>query len=110
MREPESRVELHCMSPRGLRNWFYLPGIVLLATLSVSAFAQTEPVAQADKQDAQTSPEADPLKRKVDSKTQQRQAEKLKTELGKTYKRWLNEDVAYIITDEERDAFKRLSN
>lgn len=98
------------MSPRGLRKWFYLSAVVLLATLSVGAFAQTEPAAQADGQDTQTSSEPDLLKRKVDAKTQQKQAEKLKTELGKTYKRWLNEDVAYIITDEERDAFKRLSN
>src|SRR5207249_12112766 len=31
-------------------------------------------------------------------------------ELSKTYKKWLDEDVRWIITDEEREAFKKLSN
>src|SRR6185312_6265435 len=34
--------------------------------------------------------------------------EKLRKELMTPYRKWLNEDVAYIITDEERQAFKRL--
>src|SRR5215470_18898401 len=32
----------------------------------------------------------------------------VKPELKKAYKDWLEKDVAYIITDEERKAFKRL--
>src|SRR6266436_2307946 len=32
----------------------------------------------------------------------------LERELAGPWKKWLNEDVAYIITDEERQAFKRL--
>src|SRR6185437_10769778 len=40
---------------------------------------------------------------------QQRAKEKkLRQELETPYRKWLNEDVAYIITDEERSAFKRL--
>jgi len=35
-------------------------------------------------------------------------AAKLKKELETPYRKWLNEDVSYIITDEERSAFKRL--
>ena len=35
--------------------------------------------------------------------------EKLRKELEGPYRKWLNEDVAYIITDEERQAFKRLA-
>src|SRR5215472_18480771 len=34
----------------------------------------------------------------------------LKKELRSAWDRWLNEDVAYIITDEERTAFRRLTN
>ena len=34
----------------------------------------------------------------------------LKQELSCTYKKWLNEDVRYIITPEEMSAFKQLSN
>ena len=38
-----------------------------------------------------------------------RNEEKLRKELETPYRKWLNEDVAYIITDEERKAFKRFS-
>src|SRR4026209_1755323 len=34
----------------------------------------------------------------------------VKPELKKAYKDWLDEDVTYIITDEERKAFKKLAN
>src|SRR5437899_10392529 len=34
----------------------------------------------------------------------------VKPELNKAYKDWLEKDVAYIITDEERKAFKKLQN
>ncbi len=33
----------------------------------------------------------------------------VKTEITKVYKKWLDEDVAYIITDAERGAFKKLA-
>jgi GWxTD domain-containing protein len=41
-------------------------------------------------------------------KQKAKQEAKLKKELETPYRKWLNEDVAYIITDEERSAFKRL--
>jgi len=53
---------------------------------------------------------ADPLKRSISDKQKKENAKSLKVELGKTYKKWLDEDVAYIISDEERKAFKQLSN
>ncbi len=52
----------------------------------------------------------DPLKRQVGEKQKKQQKQALKVELSKTYKKWLNEDVVWIITDEERAAFKQLSN
>src|SRR5271169_744914 len=42
-------------------------------------------------------------------KQKKKQEEKLRKELETPYRKWLNEDVAYIITDEERKSFKRLS-
>jgi GWxTD domain-containing protein len=48
---------------------------------------------------------AKPLTEKQKKKKQQ----ELKKELETPYKKWLQEDVAYIITDEERTAFKRLN-
>jgi len=59
---------------------------------------------------AQPSDEIDPLKRKPSEKQKKQQKASLKIELSKTYKKWLNEDVVWIITDEERAAFKQLSN
>jgi|CZKH01.1.fsa_nt_gi GWxTD domain-containing protein len=59
---------------------------------------------------AQPTDEIDPLKRKPNEKQKKQQKASLKIELSKTYKKWLNEDVVWIITDEERAAFKQLSN
>lgn len=52
----------------------------------------------------------DPLKRPVSEKEKKERAKSLRQELSRIYKKWLSEDVAYIITDEERAAFKQLSN
>jgi len=59
---------------------------------------------------AQDSQQADPLKRPLSEKQKKENAKALKQELSKTYKKWLDEDVIYIISDEERKAFKQLSN
>src|SRR5579883_2115696 len=37
-----------------------------------------------------------------------RKQKELEKELAGPWKKWLNEDVVYIITDEEKQAFKRL--
>jgi GWxTD domain-containing protein len=52
----------------------------------------------------------DPLKRPANEKVRKNQKKALKIELSKPYKKWLDEDVVWIITDEERAAFKQLSN
>ena len=52
----------------------------------------------------------DPLKRPTNEKQKKKNERALKQELSKPYKKWLDEDVVYIITDEERAAFKQLSN
>jgi len=56
------------------------------------------------------SPEADPLKRPLNAKQKKANSKALKQELSSTYKKWLNEDVRWIITPEELSAFKQLSN
>ncbi len=43
-------------------------------------------------------------------KERKAKAKKQRDELATPYKKWLNEDVAYIISDEERSAFKKLNN
>src|SRR5271167_470463 len=54
--------------------------------------------------------QADPLKRPLTEKQKKANAKAMKQELSSTYKKWLNEDVRWIITPEELSAFKQLSN
>jgi GWxTD domain-containing protein len=73
--------------------------------------AQTGRQQSADKSaTAPAAKEEDPLKRPVTDKQQKKNAKALRAELSKTEKEWLEKDVAYIITDEERAAFRQLSN
>src|SRR5687767_8263419 len=44
----------------------------------------------------------------LSAKEIKKREEKLRKELMTPYRKWLNEDVTYIITDEERGVFKRL--
>lgn len=50
------------------------------------------------------------ISKPLSEKEQKKKEKALKKELESTYKTWLNQDVTYIITDEERQAFKRLAN
>jgi GWxTD domain-containing protein len=60
---------------------------------------------------AKPAPDAvDPLTREVNEKQKKKNERAFKQEVSKVYKKWLEEDVVYIITDEERAAFKQLSN
>src|SRR5215831_17166648 len=43
----------------------------------------------------------------LSEREKKRREEKLRKELETPYKKWLDEDVRWIITDEERTAFKR---
>lgn len=52
----------------------------------------------------------DPLKRQLSDKEKLAQQKALRQELKGTYKKWLDQDVRWIITDQERKAFLGLSN
>jgi len=52
----------------------------------------------------------DPRKRRLTDHEKFDQQKQLKNELKGTYAKWLNEDVVWIISDTERQAFKNLSN
>jgi GWxTD domain-containing protein len=69
--------------------------------------AGTAPAAAAP---APTAQEVDPLKRPVDAKKKRQQMKDYSKEIKGPYKKWLDEDVIWIITDEEKQAFKQLSN
>ena len=53
-------------------------------------------------------PQRETVAKPLTEKQKKRNEDKLRKELETPYRKWLNEDVAYIITPEERDAFKRL--
>jgi GWxTD domain-containing protein len=86
--------------------------LVLVFGLGSSALARDKKSDSSDSANqGQTSPDSsDPLKRPISEKQRKENAKSLKIELSKTYKKWLDEDVRWIITDEERSAFKQLSN
>ena len=71
---------------------------------SVKLLAQQAPATNTQSQ------EADPLKRQRSDQEQFKAQKALKGELHGAFKTWLDQDVAYIISDEERKAFKSLSN
>jgi GWxTD domain-containing protein len=62
--------------------------------------------AKSSDKSAQADGQQDPLKRERKKDDQNAAKEKL----GGVYKKWLDEDVRWIITDEELSAFKKLSN
>jgi GWxTD domain-containing protein len=76
------------------------------ANVTKSTGTMTTTAAQAQ----QPADAVDPLKRPPTKEQKKQQKKNLNVELSKTYKKWLNEDVVWIITDEERAAFKQLSN
>jgi GWxTD domain-containing protein len=95
------------MSSAGFRKRFLsrvLAGLLILSFPAVS-LAQDQ-----DKKDAEEQTKTDPLKRPLTEKQKKANARSLRQELSKTYKKWLDEDVRWIITDEERSAFTQLSN
>src|SRR5579885_1232205 len=100
---------------------FFLFSLLLPAFLYTPAFAQQDksdadavPAAEAPRDSADTAKkqkaEVDPLKRPLSEKERKANEKRFKQEVSGSYKKWLDEDVRWIITEEERSAFKQLSN
>ena len=77
-----------------------LQGQEVPAARPVDGVVQSQPVPE----------KPDPLKRKLSDKEQIQRQKAVKQELKGEYKKWVNEDVRWIITDQELQAFKSLSN
>jgi len=77
--------------------------LVALATAG-AVFAQDN----SNKKSAANAPGRETIAKPLSEKEKRKREEKLRKELETPYRKWLNEDVTYIITDEERAAFKRL--
>src|SRR6202165_3395894 len=87
-----TRLSISCVSLFGLVG----AGLILSAADSKS-----------DAKSATAAPR-ETIAKPLSDKEKKRREDKLRKELETPYKKWLNEDVAYIITDEERTAFRRL--
>src|SRR5436309_9374354 len=76
----------------------------IYSLLGILALAQ-----KSDKKSDQTQgQQRETVAKPLTEKQKRKQEEKLRKELETPYKKWLNEEVVYIITDEERKAFSRL--
>ncbi len=78
----------------------FLAGALTLSPLGYAAAAQ---------QDQQTDQQQDQKARKKAAKAKQQSDNQLKKELETPYKKWLDEDVPYIISPEERHSFLHLA-
>jgi len=87
-----------------------LAGVMALGFAAVSQAQDKDAKGADDKGAAAQENQTDPLKRPIPEKQRKANAKALKIELSKTYKKWLDEDVRWIITDQERSAFMQLSN
>jgi GWxTD domain-containing protein len=76
----------------------------LCLTVAVTRAADKKDKNSSDSSNAASETVAKPMT----EKQRKAQEKKLRKELETPYKKWLNEDVGYIITDEERKAFKQL--
>ena len=83
-----------------------MPAAVVSAQESTPpAQTQAQPAASSDQDQEQ-----DPLNRQVSPHERYKQQKELRQELKGPYKIWLNQEVPYIITDDEKKAFMSLSN
>ncbi len=80
-----------------------------IAATTIAATLLVNPaVAQKKKKDAEDA-NRETIAKPLSDKERRKREEKLRKELETPFRKWLNEDVFYIITDEEKTAFKRLA-
>jgi GWxTD domain-containing protein len=97
------------MTLKRYRLLFIALGCGLVFTPSTRLLAQQTDKTQAQPANGQNQ-EVDPLKRERSDKEKFAAQKAVRQELKGAYKTWLDQDVSYIISDEERKAFKTLSN
>jgi GWxTD domain-containing protein len=79
----------------------------VVRTLLVSIFSVSIVIPPVSAQQAQEPAAPPPVPQKLDKETKRKMKKTLK-ELDSAYRTWLNEDVTYIISPEERNAFLQL--
>jgi GWxTD domain-containing protein len=79
----------------------------LVFCCAFAVWALQSQVVAADKKPAADG-QRETIAKPMSDKERKRKEEKLRKELETPWRTWINQDVGYIITDEERQAFKRL--
>jgi GWxTD domain-containing protein len=94
------------MKPSPAFRLQFLVGIAAFALLAGTGAAQNKSPQDSSSSSSSSTDQtvAKPLSKKQIAKKQKQ----LEKELAGPWKKWMNEDVVYIITDEEKQAFKRL--
>ena len=87
-----------------------LAAVFAFGLVNISAAQDKDAQGSDNKTNPAQSTQTDPLKRQIPEKQRKANAKALKVELSKTYRKWLDEDVRWIITDQEKSAFMQLSN
>lgn len=83
--------------------------VLAVATLSAQTPATPQtPQTQSSDKPAPAAPKKETVARPMTEKQKKKQEDKLRKELETPYKKWLNEDVVYIISEEEKKTFKTL--
>src|SRR5579863_9047688 len=87
-------------------------GLIFTPGMRLRAQQSANPPAQDSAQSAAAAPDqdVDPLKRPRSDKERIAAQRAVRQELKGAYKTWLDQEVPYIISDEERKSFKALSN
>src|ERR1700750_2267476 len=102
-----------------MQTRIFLSAVTLLALSGVSAGARAQtpsvqdPATRDNGSVVRTPPiteKPDPMKRRLSDSQEKQRKKDTKNELRGSYKTWLDQDVRWIITDEEQKAFKNLSN
>jgi GWxTD domain-containing protein len=78
------------------------------AVLSLTALVGIA-IGQSGQAPSSDSSQKETVSKPMTEKQRKKQEKKLQKELETPYKKWLNEDVAYIISNEEKQAWKRLA-
>jgi GWxTD domain-containing protein len=90
--------------------FFAMMGSRVLSAQGTNGATQAAPATDGVTQGPVTVEKPDPLKRELSDKEKFAQQKALKGELHGVYKTWVDQDVRWIITDQELQAFKHLSN
>jgi GWxTD domain-containing protein len=88
--------------------WVLPIGLTLLLVIPAISQDANQQSTDKDKKDA-AAPKRETVAKPLTPKQIKKKEAALKKELETPWKKWLNEDVTYIITDEERKAFKQMN-